>query len=62
MSNIKIIGCMILGTLIGITVGLLLDLPDDKGWIVGLICIGYTIGLILLYWKEGEQTNEHNNH
>lgn len=51
MSIIKGLGCIILGFLMGITMALLLNVPENMSWLAGLICVFFTTGLLFLFHK-----------
>jgi len=47
----KTIGCVILGFTMGIILSILLHVPNDMGWIAGMICVNFTAGLLLIFYE-----------
>ena len=58
MSITRGFGCGLLGTLIGLIVSLWLDIPDDMGWLVGLICFAFMMSFFLLLYEKEKPTDK----
>ena len=52
MRIIRLGGCILLGTLLGVTTAGVFKTPADEGWIAGMFCLAYIMALFCLTYIE----------